>query len=74
MKYAITIGLDTVHDSIPDNLLDSTIDYHETNSLALTIRKNYSLSILKNSVTTTLRISTKIAFSTFMLNFLKFLF
>ena len=46
----------------------------QTNCLALTVRKNYNLSIIKNSFTTGLRVSWKIAVSTFFLNLLKFLF
>ena len=46
----------------------------ETNCLALTVRKDYSLSIIKNSFVTTLRVSWKIAISTFILNLLRFLF
>ena len=43
----------------------------ETNCLALTVRKDYSLSIVKNTILTTFRFSWKIAFSTLILNILK---
>ena len=43
----------------------------ETNCLALTVRKDYNLSIVRNSIFTTLRISLKVAISTFVLNILK---
>lgn len=45
-------------------------DVH-SNCLALTVRKDYNLSIVKNSIFTTLRVSWKIAISTFILNILK---
>lgn len=43
----------------------------ETNCLALTVRKDYNLSIVKNTILTTFRFSWKIAFSTLILNILK---
>lgn len=43
----------------------------ETNCLALTVRKNYSVSIIKNSIFTSLRLSFKVAVSTLVLNILK---
>lgn len=43
----------------------------ETNCLALTVRKDYNLSIVKNTILTTFRFSWKIAFSTLVLNILK---
>lgn len=46
----------------------------ETNCLALTVRKDYNLSIFKNSIVTTFRVSWKIAVSTFLLNLLKLFF
>lgn len=46
----------------------------ETNCLALTVRKNYNLSIIKNGIFTTLRMSWKVALSTFILNVLKLFF
>lgn len=46
----------------------------ETNCLALTVRKDYNLSIFKNSIATTFRVSWKIAVSTFLLNLLKLFF
>ena len=46
----------------------------ETNCLALTVRKDYNLSIVKNGFFTTLRVSWKVAVSTFILSLLKFLF
>ena len=42
------------------------------NSLALTIKKDYSLAIAKNIFIKTLRSTWKIVLSTFTLNFLKF--
>lgn len=46
----------------------------ETNCLALTVRKDYNLSIFKNSIVTTFRVSWKIAVSTFLLNLMKLFF
>lgn len=46
----------------------------EINCLALTVRKDYNLSIIKNGFFTTLRVSWKVAVSTFVLGLLKFLF
>ena len=46
----------------------------ETNCLALTVRKDYNLSIFKNGIVTTFRVSWKIAVSTFLLNLLKLFF
>ncbi len=43
----------------------------ETNCLALTVRKNYNVSIIKNSIFTSLRFSLKVAISTLVLNILK---
>ncbi len=43
----------------------------ETNCLALTVRKNYNVSIIKNSIFTSLRLSFKVAISTLVLNILK---
>lgn len=43
----------------------------ETNCLALTVRKNYNVSIIKNSIFTSLRLSFKVAVSTLVLNILK---
>ena len=42
----------------------------ETNCLALTVRKNYNISIFKNTVFTTVRITCKINIFTIVLNFL----
>lgn len=43
----------------------------ETNCLALTVRKNYNISIFKNTVFTTVRITCKITIFTIVLNFLR---
>ena len=42
----------------------------ETNCLALTVRKNYNISIFKNTVFTTVRTTCKITIFTIVLNFL----
>ena len=45
-----------------------------TTCLALTVRKSYNLAIVKNSIFTTLRVSWKVALTTFVLNILKLFF
>ena len=54
-----------------DNNIDTENEDNHSNCLALTVRKDYNLSIVKNSIFTTLRVSWKIAISTFILNILK---
>lgn len=49
-------------------------EINQANCLALTVRKNYNLTILKNIFTTSGRMSLKIALSTLVLNFLKMFF
>lgn len=46
----------------------------EPNCLALTVRKDYSLTVIKNIFTTSGRMSLKIALSTLALNFLRIFF
>lgn len=46
----------------------------ETNCLALTVRKNYNISIFKNTVVKTFKLSYKVIVSAFFLNLLKFFF
>ena len=46
----------------------------ETNCLALTIRNDYNYAIAKNTVFKTIRMSIKVAISTFFLNLLKLFF
>ena len=46
----------------------------ETNCLALTVRKDYNFSIAKNTVFKTIRMSIKVAISTFILNLIKIFF
>lgn len=53
------------------NDLEQKNETVETNCLALTVRKDYNLSIVKNTILTTFRFSWKIAFSTLILNILK---
>ena len=63
-----------VQESNPNALEDSSSSKNETvetNCLALTVRKDYNLSIVKNTILTTFRFSWKIAFSTLILNILK---
>lgn len=69
------------NDSVNENSVDSSVEdnaniYDEssevTNCLALTIKKDYNLSIVKNVVSTTLRSMWKVIASFFALNFFKF--
>ena len=46
----------------------------ETNCLALTVRKDYNFAIAKNTVFKTIRMSIKVAISTFVLNLIKLFF
>lgn len=46
----------------------------ETNCLALTVRKDYNYAIAKNTVFKTIRMSIKVAISTFVLNLIKLFF
>lgn len=46
----------------------------ETNCLALTVRKNYNISIFKNTVFTTFRVTCKVTVFTLVLNFLSLFF
>ena len=59
--------IDTLDTSIADNSNSEIV-----NSLALTIKKDYSLTIAKNIFIKTLRSTWKIVLSVFTLNFLKF--
>lgn len=47
---------------------------NQANCLALTVRKDYNLTIIKNIFTTSGRMSLKIALSTLVLNFLRMFF
>ena len=57
--------------TIDDNLAS---DLSETNCLALTVKKDYNLTIFKNVITATKRMSFKVICSTVFLNFLRFMF
>ncbi len=46
-------------------------DYNNSNVLALTVRGDYNVSIVKNAFFKTLRMSVKVAFSTFFLNLIR---
>lgn len=46
----------------------------ETNCLALTVRKDYNFAIAKNTVFKTIRMSIKVAISTFVLHILRLFF
>ena len=56
----------------PDSLVDNNST--KSNCLALTVRKDYSLIIVKNVFTTTGRLSWKIALTTTIINILNILF
>ncbi len=57
-------------DNLP-NSIDTNSDELNSNCLALTVKKDYNTSIIKNSIFTTFRVSLKISLSTFILNILK---
>lgn len=42
----------------------------DTNCLALTVRKDYNISIFKNTISTTFRVTCKVTIFTFILNLL----
>lgn len=52
---------------------DSNNEFN-TNCLALTIRKDYRLTILSNAINTVKRVSFKVLFNIGMLNFLNIIF
>lgn len=52
-------------------VIDNSEDTVETNCLALTVKKDYSLSIAKNAFFKGIRMSFKVAISTFFLNVAK---
>lgn len=71
------IALEELDSTPNDNIENIELEKNEDNSevsncLALTVQKDYSLSIVKNVVVKTLRSAWKIALSIFTLNFLKF--
>lgn len=51
--------------------IDPTAIEGNTNCLALTVKKEYKLVVIKNMVKKGLKVSWKIALSTFVMNFLK---
>lgn len=53
---------------------DSDNEETESNCLALTIRQDYSVSIFKNGLLTTGRLSLKVILSTIFLNILRLFF
>lgn len=58
-----------------DSIIEaSTEENSNVNCFALTIRKNYSLSIAKNVFFKTWRTTWRVALSVFILNFLTFFF
>lgn len=66
--------------SYPNNAINSNVvepkneNIPEPNCLALVVRKDYNLTIVKNIFTTTGRLSWKIAFITAVINILNMLF
>lgn len=62
-EFSNKVELNTVDPEVP-----------ESNCLALTVRKDYNITIVKNIFTTTGRLSWKIILSTIVLNFLRMLF
>lgn len=62
------------YDTNSTDLTNSQNDIPESNCLALVVRKDYSLTIVKNIFTTTGRLSWKIALITGIINILNMLF
>lgn len=65
--------LDTYDNEFTDNISDNENEKsqtNETNCLALTVRKDYNLSIFKNSVIKTFKVTLKVSLCTFFLNLL----
>lgn len=68
-----TNKIDTYNDDFTDNISDDENkkdQTSETNCLALTVRKDYNLSIIKNSVIKTFKVTLKVTLCTFFLNLL----
>lgn len=79
-KNVDTKGNNNLSSIDAETILDSSIEKNsenesiETNCLALTVRKDYNFSIAKNTVFKTIRMSIKVAISTFVLNLIKLFF
>ena len=69
-KININPNTSEINDSKNDELNHDN-EKNENNCLALTVRKDYNVSIMKNSVFTSLRLTVKIAITTLALNILK---
>ena len=69
----LNVGVQDVHadSTLEDSAKKETV---ETNCLALTVRKDYNFAIAKNTVFKTIRMSIKVAISTFVLNIIKLFF
>lgn len=70
---------DIMLDETPSNVIVSEIslnnnDIPEPNCLALTVKKDYNLTIVKNVFTTTGRLSWKVILATIAINFLNMIF
>lgn len=70
---------DIMLDETPSNVIVSEISLHnddipEPNCLALTVKKDYNLTIVKNVFTTTGRLSWKVILTTIAINFLNMIF
>ena len=68
---------ETVEGNASETIINETISNSiplETNCLALTIKKDYNFTIIKNVFTTTRRMTFKVFCSTMFLNFLRFMF
>ena len=65
-------------ENIPEEVVEITEDVSEnaevSNCLALTIRKDYSISVIRNVFVRTAKGILKVAISIFTLNFFKFFF
>lgn len=68
------IQLEESSSEFEDSIDNENKDSNQSNCLALTVRKDYNLTIIKNIFTTGGRISLKVALSTLVLNFLRMFF
>ena len=62
-----------IYDELENNDINENEETEATNCLALTVRKDYNLSILKNKMVTTFRVTSKVVFCAFFLNLLTLL-
>lgn len=60
-------------DELENNDINENEETEATNCLALTVRKDYNLSIFRNRIIKTFHVTSKVALCTFLLNLLTLL-